>query len=242
MPTHSRFISGAIAGALGLACLTGCRSAPEQTLPTSFPVGEETVLDWTSFPLGPGDVLRVYVYGHPELSTPEFGARIDNEGSLSLPLVGLVTVWGVHVPEARERIATAYREYVKEPRVEVSVLEYGARRFYVYGEVDRPGAYPFDRPLNAYQALSHGGSFKPTADRAGVVLVRRIEDEVHLLPVDAAAIDATGMVALLPDDFLFVPRSDAGDFAEEILPYLQGLGSSLGSLATLLLIDDRLNQ
>lgn len=195
--------------------------------------------------LGPNDVIRARVHGHPELSTPESvtltGTRVDPEGLLSLPLVGALPVGGLTLTEARERIRTAYASFMKDPAVEVSVVEYAARRFYLYGEVKAPGPYTIDRPMSAYQALTFGGGFERNADRKRVVLLRETADGVDVHLIDGERPDESGLVAILPDDFLFVRRTGAGKFSEEILPVLTGISSSLSSLTTLILIEDRLD-
>ena len=206
-----------------------------------------TERDWSSFPLGANDVLFVGVHGHPELSTPmsgeRIGTRVDPSGELSLPLVGAIEVGGLDLAEARQRIAAAYEAYMLDPKVDVSVVEYGARRFYLYGEVQDAGAYVIDRPLSIYQGLALGGGFTRGADRERIVLLRGSSPddlEVHL--IDGASPKASGMHGLIPEDLLFVRRSGAGRFADEILPVLQGISSSLGSVATVLLIEDRLKK
>ena len=194
--------------------------------------------------LGPNDVIRARVHGYPELSTPETseltGTRIDPEGKLSLPLVGALEVAGLNLDEARDRIRTAYAAFMKEPQIDVSVVEYAARRFYVYGQVKRPGAYAIDRPLTAYQALTFGGGFDRNADRRQIVLLRPGAEEVEVHVIDGDQPDESGLVAIQPEDFLFVRRTGAGRFSEEILPILSGISSSLSSIATLILIEDRL--
>lgn len=205
-----------------------------------------TVLDWSPLTLGPGDVIRVGVYGHPELSslphaTTAAGTRIDNEGNLSLPLIGAVHVDGLRVSEASTKLTEAFGEFVEDPRLDVSVIEYGARRFYVLGEVPQPGPIVMDRPLNLFQAASQAGGFTPRADRERIVLLRGTPDdlEVHQFSIDDP--DEAGFVTIQPDDLLIVRRSGAGRFSDEVLPYLQGVASTLSSVATVLLIEDRLS-
>ena len=233
---------------LAAASLTAlaCRS-PLSIRPDDVPSSLSAELDDAALALGPNDVLRVGVYGHPELSTPltstasgAVGTRVDAEGNLSLPLAGDVRVGGMSLAEAREAVRAAYAVYLKDPRVDVSVVEYGARRFYLYGEVREPGAYPIDRPLTLYQALALGKGFTTAARRDEVVLLRGGPGSLEVHAFDGEDLERAGMFAVLPDDFLFVRRSRAGRFSQEVLPVLQGISSSLASVATLLLIDDQL--
>ncbi|MBK7874814.1 MAG: polysaccharide export protein [Planctomycetes bacterium] len=224
-----------------LAACAAERPLPESTA-TSVTFSRELV--WDELTLGPNDLVRVGVYGHPEAGTPigpgPTGTRVDNEGLLSLPLTGPVAVGGCSVAQARERVREAITKYVQDPRVDLSVVEYGARRVYVYGEVQKPGAYVLDRPLNVYQGLALGGGFTPHARREQIVLLRGRPDALEVKVVDGETPNLDGLVALRPDDFLFVRRSGAGRFSDEVLPILTGISSALGSAATLLVLNDQL--
>jgi len=216
----------------------GCASAPLDLGPQPAVSTLTTSPDWSAFPLGPNDVVRVGLYGQPDLGT--LGTRIDMEGNLSLPLVGAVQVAGLSMSQAREAVAAAYTRFVVEPRVDLSVVTHGARRVYVYGEVTRPGALELDRPINVMQALALAGGFTPKADRDEVVLLRGVATELEWEILDAEDPTPRGFLALRADDVLFVRRSNAGKFSDEVLPYLSGISASLSTVATILLIDDRL--
>lgn len=216
----------------------GCASAPLDLGPKPAVSTLSTTADWSAFPLGPNDVVRVGVYGQPDLGTA--GTRVDMEGNLSLPLVGAVQVAGLSTSAAREAVAAAYTRFVVEPRVDLSVVTHGARRVYVYGEVARPGALELDRPINVMQALALAGGFTPKADRDEVVLLRGVATELEWEILDAEDPSPRGFLALRADDVLFVRRSNAGKFSDEVLPYLSGISASLSTVATILLIDDRL--
>jgi len=229
----------------GLLAIAGaCRSkAPSTRVADGPPEGDSAATT-----LGPNDVVHVGVYGHPELSSPDtlngFGSIVDPEGRLNLPLVGGVPVEGLTLGEAANAVTEALGRFVQEPRVHVTIVEWSSRRFYVYGEVTAPGAYVLDRPLNAYQGLSLGGGFTRYADREAVWLLRPERDGDTLRYI-AHAIDGErpaddGLAALRPEDVLFVRRTGTGRFADEVLPILTGISSSLSSVATVLLIEDRL--
>lgn len=166
--------------------------------------------------LGPGDLVRVGVFGHPELSTPygpPSGTRVDAQGLLSLPLVGTVAVGGEDLSQARESIRASFAQFVQDPRVDVSVVEFAARRFYLYGEVNHPGAYVIDRPLDMYQALAFGGGFTARARRAEIVVLRGRPENLEVFVIDGEHPDPHSMIAVRPDDLLFVRRSGAGKFS-----------------------------
>ena len=238
-----RSLSSPLAGLLLAAVVlfaSSCTSAPEpEELDLEVPGDAGPPLT-----LGANDVLSVNVYGHPELSTPIapgfLGKRVDPEGFLSLPLIGPVAVQGLTVRAAQERIQEAYAEYMQDPKVDVSVVEYSARRFYLYGEVNEPGPYTLDRGLNVYQALSMGGGFTSGADRDQIILLRQVAEEVEVHVIDGEGPVSAGLLPVRAGDFLFVRRSGSGRFRDEILPIVSGISSSLSTVATLLLIEDRL--
>lgn len=192
--------------------------------------------------LGPGDRVAVKVLLHPEISTVEAGVLLDPAGQIDLATTGPVSLLGLTVAEARARLTDEFARYVRDPRVSLSLLELASRRVYVFGEVDRPGAYVLDRPLSALQALTLAGGFRPGADRDQVALLRgtRAALEVHYF--DAATPGPDGMVAVQPDDFLFVRLSGAGTFRDQILPIVQSLVPPITGLASVVLVADKLGE
>jgi polysaccharide export outer membrane protein len=192
--------------------------------------------------LGAGDRVSVQVFLHPESSTPEAGALLDSEGRLDLPLLGPVTLAGRTLDEARALLTLEFERYVREPRVSVHVLTLASRRFYVFGEMERPGAFPLDRPLTALQALSFAGGFRPGADRAKVALLRGRREALEVYFFDGATPGVDGMVTIQPDDFLFVRLSGAGTYRDQMLPVVQSLMPPITGFASLLLVADQLNE
>lgn len=232
---------------LSTAALASCRASEPRLSPTLLASDLSTELDAGALRLGPNDVLRVGVYGHPELTAPPHanvaaGTRVDAEGNLSLPLVGPVHVADMTVLEAHEAIRTAYGRFLVDPKIDVSVIEYASRRFYLLGEVEKAGAYPIDRPLTLYQALALGGGLGSKADRDQIVLLRGDPSNLQVAVFDAEHPMRSGFAAIQPDDLIFVRRTNAGKFSDEILPYLVGISSSLSSVATVILIGDSLDE
>ncbi len=229
-----------------VALLAGCAAQGELPPSTARVSTLSTDLATSPVTLGPGDLVRVTVFGHPELSTPivanPSGTRVDPEGNLSLPLIGSVVVKDLSVGAARTAVEAAFERYVKEPHVDLSVVEFSARRFYLFGEVMAPGSYVLDRPLDLYQALSYGKGFTPAARREEVVLLRGRPGNLEVHVFDGETPSADALVVVQPDDFVFVRRSGAGRFSHEALPILQGIGSALGSVATLLLVEDQISR
>lgn len=116
-----------------------------------------------------GDKIRVSVFDEPTL-TGEFDVGLD--GGLSLPLLGTLEAEGKTANQLAEQIAQALSEggYVIQPRVSVDVAEH--RPFYILGEVQTPGEYPYSGDLTVEQAIAIAGGYTPRASRSEVVLRR----------------------------------------------------------------------
>lgn len=219
---------------------TACAATP---LPVSTidVTSASTTPDWGMFQLGRNDQVHLAVYGHPQFTSPDGGVRIAPDGTLSVPLLGGVKVLGKTVEEARLNIQTRLAEFLIEPSVTLSVVEYSSRRFYLFGEVNKAGPYVMDRPITALEALSMGEGFMTGANRETVVILRRHdEDDVEVIQFNAEIPGPDGLVQVHPDDLLFVSRNGVGNFSERVLPYLQGLGFTLSQMTSLTLAIDRL--
>jgi protein involved in polysaccharide export with SLBB domain len=191
--------------------------------------------------LGPGDLVSVQVFLHPENSSPETGLRIDAEGRIDLPLLGPIVLAGLSPDEARAKLVTELGRYLREPQVSFNVLQLGGRRFYIFGEMERPGAFSLDRPLTALQALTSAGGFRPGADRKHVALLRGTREHLEVYFFDGATPGPDGLVTVQPDDFLFVRLSGAGTFRDQLLPIVQSIVPPITGLASLIVVADQLN-
>jgi polysaccharide export outer membrane protein len=93
--------------------------------------------------LGAGDVLRVAVYQNPDLSLE---TRIAESGDISFPLIGNVTLGGLAIPAAEERIAKMLRDgkFVLRPQVNITLLQIRSSQMSILGQVTKPGRYPIE--------------------------------------------------------------------------------------------------
>lgn len=115
--------------------------------------------------LGPGDRLRISVYGEEEL-TGEF--VVGTTGVVSYPLIGDHPAGGKTVAEFTESLRTALQRYVLRPSMSVEVLNY--RPFFILGEVQNPGTYPYAGGLNVMNAVATAGGFSYRADTRRVFI------------------------------------------------------------------------
>lgn len=128
-----------------------------------------------SYQLGPGDRLRITVYGETEL-TGEYDVATD--GKLTFPLIGEVPAAGLTADQLSRGIAERLRQgYLREPRVVSSVISY--RPFYILGEVENPGTYPYAANLDVLGAVAVAGGFTYRANRSRVYIRHVNDPEEH---------------------------------------------------------------
>lgn len=135
---------------------------------TAAAASAQGVGDLEEYRLGSGDRLDITVFGHPDVSG-EF--EVGGSGQVTLPLLGQVAATGLTVTELTDRIAAALdRDYLVDPQVTIEVLNY--RPFYILGEVESPGSYPYVSGLSVRQAVAIAGGFTRRARESPVVVIR----------------------------------------------------------------------
>lgn len=134
-----------------------------------------------SYALGSGDKVRVIVFGEEDLSG-EF--VVDDTGFVSLPLIGQIAATGRTVRQLEQDIAAKLgAQYLKDPRVSIEVLGY--RPFYIIGEVNKPGEYPFVAGMSVLNAVALAGGYSTRANESSVYIKRKAAAEEEKFPADA---------------------------------------------------------
>lgn len=133
------------------------------------------------YQLASGDQLKITVFGEPDLSG-EFS--VDGQGMVSMPLVGEVSAKGLTVRQFQRAVEAKLKDgYLLEPRVAAEVLNY--RPFYIYGEVNKAGNYPYVEGLTVQNAIAMAGDFTYRANRQRLCMKSSdstVEREVLLTP------------------------------------------------------------
>jgi len=107
----------------------------------------------SDYKLGPNDHTRIIVFGQPTL-TGEY--VLDGNGVLAFPLIGNIRATGMTPAELQHTIAGKLDpDYLRNPSVSVEVST--RRPFYVIGEVQKPGSYPFVTDMNVLTAIATAG-------------------------------------------------------------------------------------
>jgi len=133
--------------------------------------------DRAEYQLDAGDTVRVNVFGEENLSG-DF--QVGNEGSVAIPLIGSVKAQGLTISELEVAIEDALQpDYLKNPQVSVDVLNY--RPFYILGEVNQPGSYPFVSGMTVIEAVAMAGGFTYRARTKEVYVQRTGSGEEEIL-------------------------------------------------------------
>lgn len=170
--------------------IQGC--AATGTAPLS---AAEARLGLDTYRLGAGDKLRVTVYNEPNLSG-EYA--VSSAGKIAFPLVGMVDAAGQTVEDLSHALTLRIADgYMTDPKVSVEVLNY--RPYYILGEVQKPGQYPYVAGMSIEQAVAAAGGFSYRAN-AGRVNLRRMPGSAE----KSVQINAGQIVVVMPGDTIRV--------------------------------------
>lgn len=170
---------------------------PPSVAPAAFSPGERVeVTGDRDYQLGPGDKVHITVYGESDLSG-DF--EISGSGQLAFPLIGDVRAAGLTAPALGEALAAQLAgRYLKDPRVAIEITTY--RPFYIVGEVNKPGQYPYVNGMTAMNAIALAGGFTPRATESYVYVRHEGETRETQLAADEP-------VAIRPGDVVRVSES-----------------------------------
>jgi protein involved in polysaccharide export with SLBB domain len=183
---------------LSLAVTSAC--VPDGTAPRSYPAGQATTSAQppTEFLLGSGDRVRINVFGAEQISG-EY--QVDLSGGLAVPLAGTIPALGITPKELGDRIAAKLREQHMMDNAQVSIEVLSTRPFYILGEVEKPGEYPFHAGLNIVSAVATAGGFRYRADQTYVLVRRGGQDDEVRVPFASAAPIFPGDIVRVPGRF-----------------------------------------
>ena len=120
------------------------------------------------YQLNAGDQIKVSVFGEEDLSME---ARLTDTGTISYPFLGEIRVRGLTVGQLEALVTKELEgDYLINPRVNVTITEY--RKFFVYGEVKKPGGFAFEPGLTLEKAIALAGGFSPRASKRSVEVTR----------------------------------------------------------------------
>ncbi len=191
-----------------------------------------------AYTIGPGDVLYITVWDHPELTVPAgaqqqlaaAGRLVQADGTLFYPYIGTLEASGLTPSELRTQITSKLARYIESPQVDVSILTYASQRVWVTGAAANSTAVAMSTvPLTLNDAISQAGLNPTVADLSGIRLTR--DGVTWTLDLDA---QSRGAVYLKDEDHLYVPYLDAKEVfvvGEVTLPGAQSFRTGSISLS-----------
>lgn len=165
------------------------------------------------FRLGPGDHVEIELIGASEPSTDTV---VGPDGRVYFHLLPGVNVWGLTLTETCTTLEGQLKQYVKRPRVAITLRDVKSRRVWVLGRLNRPGIYPLDRPMSVLDAITQAGGLY-TAQFTGTT--EELADLQHsflvrhgkFMPINFKKLIHEGEMSqnvyLQPDDFVYLPSA-----------------------------------
>ena len=159
--------------------------------------------------LGPGDVVRVSVYGNPDLGLE---TRVSESGFITFPLVGQVGLGGLTLAAAEKKLAGMLESggYLKKAQVNITVTVLQSVQVSVLGQVNRPGRYPLEGKRSLMDILALAGGMNPDgADTVSLIRKRNgstTKDVIDIVDMVRAG-DLTKDFDLAGNDVVFVERA-----------------------------------
>ncbi|ADO70484.1 polysaccharide biosynthesis/export family protein [Stigmatella aurantiaca] len=191
---------------LVLATVLACRSAapvPNLPLPSEQEARRAASASNT---LGAGDVVEVRVFQEPDHSGIW---RVSPEGTIDYPLCGKVTLEGRTSSTAADVLRECLARYLRNPQVAVLIREYNSKKIFVFGEVQKPGTFPYDGEMTIIQAITLAGGFTKLAAKNSTNVTRRVDGQERKIrvPVEDIGVGREKNFLLQPGDIIFIPES-----------------------------------
>jgi polysaccharide export outer membrane protein len=128
-----------------------------------------------------GDVLSVSVWKETELQAE---VLVRSDGGISFALAGDLKAAGLSVAQLSEQLAQRIKKYIPDPVVTVAIKLNNGNRIYVVGKVNRPGEFPYGRPIDVMQAIALAAGTTPYAALSDIRILRRENGKLSALRFD----------------------------------------------------------
>jgi polysaccharide export outer membrane protein len=132
-------------------------------------------LQESQYKLQPADRLELNIFSLTDekvnfIKKPEVEVVLDNKGQIELPVIGFVTISGLTLREAEQKLRTVSSEYLKSPSISIKLLNFN---FTVIGEVSQQGSFnSTETRLNVLEAIGKAGGLTENANRENIRIVR----------------------------------------------------------------------
>jgi len=197
---HSRTLSPIVfvvsAAAASWAALSQAADLPKPAAPAGDNQPE--------YRLGPEDVIEVFVYKEPDLSTT---VTVRPDGRISLPLAGELDATGKPATQLQQEISERLKRYISGPVVNVMVKQINSLKVSVLGEVRKPDVYRIKNRVTVLDAIAMAGGFTDLARPNRVVVLRNTPSGQQRIKINinqVVADNSSRLVYLEPMDTVYV--------------------------------------
>ena len=126
-------------------------------------------VDPGKYQIGPEDLLFIRVWREPDFTLP---VAVRPDGKITMPLIGEVRAAGQSPLQLTASLKQLLTQYLNNPDVSVFVTEVRSKKFYIDGEMNRPGSFALVTPTSVLEALSRGGGFREFANTKKIRVLR----------------------------------------------------------------------
>ena len=168
--------------------------------------GADASIGLRDYHIGPEDVLKIEVFKEADFSA---SVLVRTDGKISLPLLNDIQAAGLRPMQLAATLQQQLSQYVKEPKVTVTVTEMNSRKAYVMGMVNRQGAFRLLSNFTVLQAISAAGGLAPFAKSKQIYVLRTEGPDQQRLPFNYDAVikgkHREQNIVLQPGDTVVVP-------------------------------------
>jgi len=236
---------------ISILAITGCTSKEEFILFNKASSQKNIELNNIQFEykIRPHDRVSVTVYKHPELGTAginslqeERGILVNSHGDVRLPLIRKIHLAGLTQTEAEVALINAFATYLKEPDVQMEVLD---KKAYVIGEVKNPGEFKLvNEQITLLQLLAKAGDLTNAANRQSILIMKPMgENRVKTRIINLTDVNSlrTANLMIRPNDIVYVTPNNIRAFnnnIDEISPIVNLISNALTPFLTIKLLTD----
>jgi len=146
--------------------------------------------------VGEGDVLKITVYDHDDLTTV---ARVSGDGVIAFPLIGQIDVKGQTLAQISQKIAALLSDgYIVNPQVNIFIQEFRSKKAFIMGEVTKPGLYVLPGRTTFLSVLSEAGGLTKEAGYKAIIKrkVNLSDSNEEIITIDLKRLIETGDTSL----------------------------------------------
>lgn len=127
-------------------------------------------VDPSTFLIGAEDIIFIQVWREPDFTRQ---ALVRPDGKITMPLIGEIEAAGSTPDQLAAKLTEALSKFLNTPQVVVTVLQVNSKKYYVMGEVNKPGSFPLAVPTRVLEALTNAGGFREFANTKKIVVLRK---------------------------------------------------------------------